>query len=170
MSEDRNRNFLRHYTPVQGALMRYVCCLHPNFSEVEDLLQDVVVVAWEKFPEFEAQGGDFRSWIFAVARYKILNSKRQYLRSCRKLDAARDKLAESAAIELASASAERQQALARCLGKLSDKHQQLLARRYSEKASCQDLAVQMRQSETQIRSQLYRLRNLLRDCITEATR
>jgi RNA polymerase sigma-70 factor, ECF subfamily len=172
MSDDRHKRFLRLYTPVQSALLRYVCTLHPNFSEVEDILQDVVVVAWEKFPEYESAESeyDFASWIFGVARYKILHSKRKFMRSNRLLEEAQDHLAQQYAVDFAGEAIERQQALARCIRKLSDKHRTLVIKRYFEKVSCFDLAEQLQQTDTQIRSQLYRLRGILRNCISEVAR
>jgi RNA polymerase sigma-70 factor, ECF subfamily len=169
-NDDRHKHFLRLYTPVQSAFLRYVCTLHPNFSEVEDVLQDVVVVAWEKFPEFESTESDFASWIFGVARYKILHSKRKFLRSNRVLEEAQDHLAQQYAVDLAENALERQQALAKCIGKLSDKHRDLVIKRYFDKMRCLDLAAQLQQTDTQIRSQLLRLRHILKDCIAEAAR
>ena len=52
--EELHREFLRLYTPTQNSLFRYICSQHPNISEAEDILQDVVTVAWEALSDGRA--------------------------------------------------------------------------------------------------------------------
>ncbi|MEN9359088.1 MAG: hypothetical protein RL095_623 [Verrucomicrobiota bacterium] len=166
MEGDRHSEFLRLYTEVQGPLFRYICALHPNFSEVDDIVQEVAVTAWAKFGEFPPGGEGFRGWIFGVARHKILHSKRKFLRGSQLLDRAQEELAAQHCSSSTPVSETRISALSTCLAQLPEKHRDLLRLRYHDKLSCIDLAVRFQHSHEQVRVQLHRLRAALKSCIS----
>ncbi|MEY5012122.1 MAG: hypothetical protein RLZZ253_3261, partial [Verrucomicrobiota bacterium] len=45
--------------------------LVPQWTDADDVMQDVSVVLWEKFPALP-ESQDFRVWAFGVARYEVL--------------------------------------------------------------------------------------------------
>ena len=63
----------------QPSLRGLVRCLLVRSSDVEDVLQEVNSVLWEKASEFQA-GTDFWAWASQIARYKALNNIRKYSR------------------------------------------------------------------------------------------
>ena len=53
----------------QSRLRAFVRCLLVRSSDVDDLLQQVNVVLWEKADEFQP-GTDFGAWASQIARFK----------------------------------------------------------------------------------------------------
>ncbi|NQZ57524.1 MAG: sigma-70 family RNA polymerase sigma factor [Lentisphaeraceae bacterium] len=167
--DELHREFLRLYTPTQNSLFRYICSQHPNISEAEDILQDVVTVAWEKFESFNSEDSKFTAWLITIARNKILHSKRQFLRKRKFLDKSQDGLAEDYFTPYDfSKYEEKEEALSSCLAELSEDHKSLLQMRYYEKYSCLDLATHFKRSHNQVRTQLHRLRSALKTCINQS--
>ncbi|MCK4999644.1 MAG: sigma-70 family RNA polymerase sigma factor [Anaerohalosphaera sp.] len=70
-----------HYCKLHA----YVLCMTTNVVDTDDILQDVALVMWEKFEEYEP-GTDFVAWAKAIARYKILNFRKKQGRLKLQLD------------------------------------------------------------------------------------
>ncbi|MFN9878189.1 MAG: sigma factor, partial [Planctomycetota bacterium] len=64
-----------HQTRLRGL----VRCLLVRPADVDDVLQEVNTVLWEKASEFQA-GTDFWAWASQIARFKALNHLRKYSR------------------------------------------------------------------------------------------
>ena len=66
--------FYGHYSAYIAAVIRN---LNVSASEVDDLIQKVMVVSWEKIGEFEydRKRGLFRSWLVRIARNMVMNHK-----------------------------------------------------------------------------------------------
>ncbi len=62
--------------PHQASLQRYVRCMLRDTSRTEDVLQDSVLAAFERFSDFEL-GTNFRAWIFRFVTHRILNENRK---------------------------------------------------------------------------------------------
>ena len=160
--------FLRAYTEHEPALRAFVRRLVPLRSDADDILQDIAVVLWEKFPAFES-GSDFRAWAFKVARYEIL----AWIR-----DRSRDRLVldEDVALTLADESAEedrflqdQREALASCMQKIPEKNRHLILHAYSRETSTEALAGQSGRSVPGFYQWLHRMRQLLLECIQKAS-
>jgi len=76
-----NTDFIREFAPVQHHLHMYIRSLVPNFSDADDLLQEVAATAWKKYESFDSEKSEFKSWLFGIARNKALHSKRRFLRT-----------------------------------------------------------------------------------------
>ena len=59
--------FVKH----QLALRAFILSLEPNFTDAEDLLQEVFLVITRKANEFE-EGTNFFAWGCTIARYKLI--------------------------------------------------------------------------------------------------
>ncbi|MEM1062637.1 MAG: sigma factor, partial [Planctomycetota bacterium] len=75
----RQEIFLELLDGVYVDLHAYVRSLILNRSDSDDVLQDVCVVLWTKFDEFEF-GTSFRKWALAVAYQRA----RAYWRDCKR--------------------------------------------------------------------------------------
>lgn len=146
---------LRHRHPLLAYL--YACV--PDAHAVEDLFQEVCLVAVQKAAEFE-DGTDFAAWARTIARHKV----REHLRSRRgvTLDEA---FFDALGAAFAPIDADRRKdALRHCLGGLEKRARQILSWRYDEGLSPAEIAGRTGQSRAAVNSILQRVRETLRDC------
>lgn len=68
--------FLALLRPLQRQLELYARRMLRDASQAEDILQDAVLEAWRRFPEF-AVGTNFRAWVYRFLTHKILNANRR---------------------------------------------------------------------------------------------
>lgn len=117
----------RHQSRLRGFLR----CLLVNPGDIDDLLQEINAVLWEKREEFRP-GTDFWAWASQVARYKVLNHVRKRTREQTAFDMLiLERLADVAASKLETLN-RRREALEHCLGQLPPAQRQLLDLRYAE--------------------------------------
>jgi RNA polymerase sigma-70 factor (ECF subfamily) len=163
MDDDRAR-FVAEITRHQTRLRGFLRCLLVRPSDVDDLLQEVNAVLWQKADEFRA-GTDFWSWASQVARYKAYNQLRRY---------GRDRLVFDDALmaELATVAAEkardldrRRDALDQCLKRLSAPQRQLVDLRYAAGQTVEAMSRAIGRPEGSLRQALYRIRTTLLACI-----
>ncbi len=126
--------FTTLWTQGQTTVFAVISATITNFTDAEDVLQKVSMVAISKFDNFEADGSvnAFIAWTIAIARFEIL----RYLR-----DRATDRheyIAESlgqiaeAFSEIAPEYDGRREALAQCMKQLKGRSRAVLEKRYGE--------------------------------------
>ncbi len=165
--EHIEQTFARLLMQAQPALQGYVSSQIPDPLTVEDVLQEVAGVLWEKFEDFEL-GTNFVAWSISIARYKVLHAKRAYARRRLLLS---DELLDRAAAYFSACTLEedtrRLKALRECVQGLGEHQQGLLQAFYAESRSCIVIAETLGRTPVQVRKQLSRLRQALRRCITK---
>lgn len=131
-----------------------------------DLVQEILVEAYFHLGRYQA-GRDFGAWLRGVARNHVREMLRSRSRETRLLQSYRDRLAE----RLADADscdrheASMSEAHRRCREQLPPHSVQVLALRYEEDLSHQDIASRLGKSMEAVKQLLYRVHLLLRDCI-----
>ena len=157
--------FVVHLTGTQSALAFYVRGLMPGDTEVDEVIQQVNALAWQKRNDFEL-GTNFRAWIYAIARYEVLNYRKQQARHSRLLLS--EELDAIVAQELEGVDddfAERQSALQECLARLKPANRELLLARYGTTESIAEYAARVGRSLRGVRVTLTRLKSQLAACI-----
>jgi RNA polymerase sigma-70 factor (ECF subfamily) len=148
----------------QPRLRAFVRCLLVRSSDVDDLLQEVNAVLWEKAGEFQP-GTEFWAWASQIARFKVLNQVRKYRRERLVFDeTAMQRMAEMAERKLQTLDA-RREALDHCLKLLPPAQRRLLDLRYASDRSIESIADSIGRPTGSIRQTLYRIRAALRACI-----
>ena len=148
----------------QPRLRAFVRCLLVRHSDVDDLLQEINVVLWEKADEFQ-QGTDFWAWASQIARYKVLNQVRKYGRERLVFDEATlQQIIETSDRKLQQLDA-RREALDHCLKQLPPAQRQLLDFRYGSDQSIEKIAEKIGRPAGSIRQTLHRIRTALLACI-----
>lgn len=150
----------RHQPRLRGL----VRCLLVRPSDVDDLLQEVNKVLWEKAAEFEP-GTDFWAWASQVARYKAFNMVRRYGREVLICDESLlDQLAATASQKLHDLD-RRREALDDCLKRLPPAQRQLVELRYGANQTVEAVARAIGRPNGSVRQTLYRIRAALQGCI-----
>ncbi len=170
---DRNEQFVLLFAEHEVDLRSYVLALLPRWDDAREVMQQVSLLLWRKFDQFD--GGEdphraFIRWGCQIADYEVLNFRRKRQRdrllfSDELLQTLADtRLAHQDGLEL------RREALARCLGRLSTRDRELIARRYVEGAKAKDLAAERGQPADTIYKALRQIRLRLHECINRTLR
>lgn len=150
----------RHQSRLRG----FVRCLLVRPSDVDDILQEVNSVLWEKGDEFQP-GTDFWGWASQIARFKVLNHVRKLGRERLVFDdAILEQLAEVAASKLEQLD-QRRVALDHCLQQLPPPQRQLIDLRYTAGHTIELIGESIGRPAGSVRQALYRIRCTLQDCI-----
>ena len=164
VSEASQEVIVREIARCQSRLRAFVRCLLVRCSDVDDVLQDINAVLWEKADEFKP-GTDFWAWASQIARYKVLNQLRSYGRERLVFDLATvERLADLAEHRLKELDA-RREALEECLNKLAPSQRQLIDLRYVDGHAIDRIAETVGRSAGAVRQTLYRIRAVLLECI-----
>jgi RNA polymerase sigma-70 factor (ECF subfamily) len=135
-----------------------------NEKDAEDLLQETATILWDKYEEFK-EGTNFNSWAFVIAR----NRACLYLRKKKNGPFYfSDNLYEdimTRSEEHLDASADRLDALKRCLKKLSEGDSMLLRLRYKSNIPTINISELLGRPVNSVYKSLSRIHTLLRQCI-----
>ncbi len=122
-------------TEIQLPLRLYVHSLLPGESSAQDVAQQANATLWRKRADFTL-GTNFKAWAFSVARYEVLDFRKQQARDSRLVFSA--ELEETFAEELAKRDDDLDQrpaALKQCLIKLRPQDRELLLHRYASEGT-----------------------------------
>jgi len=159
-------NFVAQLTEIQLLLRLYVHSLMPGDAAAHDVVQQANATLWRKRDEF-APGTNFKAWTFSVARYEVLNHRKQQARDSWLLfgEELEQVLADDL-LERADDTERRHEALQGCLKKLRPQDRELLMHRYTATAgSLEDFAQPIGRSVGGLKVTLHRLRNALLGCV-----
>lgn len=161
---DPNEGFLRLWTHHEPELRAFVHACIPQAAEVDEVMQEVSLAAWRKFPTL-ADYAQFPRWACLIAHYEILMARRRFARSRLVLD--EDivaKLAEEGAEEM-SVRHRQLDALDACITKLPRERREVALAAYAPGASMKNLAAQLGRTEGSLYQLLARIRQELLRCV-----
>jgi len=159
-----HRRFLKHFLTHQGVLRVYLLAATGDAVEADDLLQDVSIVLWEHFYEFD-EARPFRNWALGVARIEVLKWRQQ---RARRREVLSEEVLESmaeAADELEQAVGEQRGLLRVCLEDLAAGVREVVKLRYMDALSIAGIAARTGRSGEAIEMVLVRARRVLRECV-----
>ena len=163
-SEDDD-GFVSLLTEIQLPLLAYIRSLLPGDRNASDVAQQANATIWQKRRDFEL-GSDFRAWAFAVARFEVLNYRKQQIRDSRLVFS--DTLEQTFTDEMAARSGQfeaTREALQHCLAQLNPNERELVMTRYDSSTKLTDYASESNRSVGGLKVALYRLRSKLHDCV-----
>ncbi|MEM9411522.1 MAG: sigma factor, partial [Planctomycetota bacterium] len=74
-----NSEFVRLVAIHDRTIRGYVRSLLPQSEYVDDVMQEVLVIAWKKFSDLR-DSKDFDRWACTIAKYQVLNFRRRMAR------------------------------------------------------------------------------------------
>lgn len=164
LNDQHHDQFLRCFAEHEPALRTFVRSLLPSLADVSEVVQEVAVVLWQKFGEFDT-GRDFRKWAFGVARYEALAYLRDKVRDRHVFnDELVGRLADEAAAAEQRHDAHRE-ALETCLQKLPERQRELVLSAYAKGTRMDELAAQRGQTAMSLYKLLHRIRQALLECV-----
>ena len=133
--------FLKLYLANEKRINGYVRAIIPNWSDVDDVVQEIATVMWSKFIEFE-KDTNFTAWALKIAHFQVLNYYK--MRKNNKLYFSEDTI--SALSENLTSKRpridERLSILKKCLQKLSSDELLLIQMRYEPGSSTKSVSRQ----------------------------
>jgi len=161
---DPHEDFLRLFTHHEPELRAFVRACLPRAEDVDEVMQEVSLVAWRKFSTL-TEAAQFPRWTCVIARYEILKFRRAHARDRLVLDEdIIDQLAEEGAEEMPLR--QRQlKALDDCIAKLPRERRELALAAYAPETSMKSLAAQLGRTEGSLYQLLARIRQELLRCI-----
>jgi RNA polymerase sigma-70 factor (ECF subfamily) len=164
-AEDRRAEFALLLRSHQTQLFGYIYSLVRNFDDADDLFQQMSLVLWDKFDQFDSSRS-FVNWACGVARFEVLNFVRAR---------GRNRLYFSDELSLVLVEAqesleherleERREALSGCMQRLRQKDRELVEAFYARPACIHDVARSSGRSTQSLHNSLRRIRRALFECV-----
>ncbi|MBR2894365.1 MAG: sigma-70 family RNA polymerase sigma factor [Oscillospiraceae bacterium] len=156
--DDRGMDaLLRHY----GPLMRYIISpILSNAEDREECLSEAAMRVWEKITQYDDTRGSFHAWLTAIARNTALNRQRRTTSVDSEIPESTP--APEPTPEEQVLREERQNAVKRALGQLSQTERNLFYRKYYYLQSTAQIASELGMTERAVEGKLYRLKKRIR--------
>ncbi len=157
------KTFMRLWSRSAPRIRGYIYTLTGSVSEIDDLLQQVSLIAWQKFASYEA-GTDFFRWVSRIAHLEVLQHFRKQKRIAVPSQELMDSLAEETEkmfIQLNSQG----EMLNQCLKKLKTEDQELVYLRYHDEVSIQEIAHRIGRSGSAVYKAFHRIHEQLYQCV-----
>ncbi len=166
MTNNNNKKdeFVSLYVKHETALKSYILSLVGNWSDADEVMQEVSMIIWRKFDQL-TDSYKFMRWACSVARFQAYNFRRKKMRNKFVFSPdLLDTLAEEG-VECMENTLAEHQALNHCLERLKRDDRKLLRDRYTG-STVQEIARQSDRSANALYKSIRRLRALLLQCIT----
>ena len=164
--DDRAEQFIRLLAENERRLTAYVMALLPHSADAEDVLQETKLAIWRSFDQFE-EGTSFGAWARTIAFHRILDFRKRKARENQRIcfsDECCRMLAQT--IEDGTARREEQmKSLMNCVAQLQPVHRKILALRYFDHLTIDQVAERVGRSVGATYRALSRIRLALRDCV-----
>lgn len=165
--EAKNREFLGLFTAHESTIHAYVRRLVPRREDALDVMQEVAIVLWKKFDQFEADG-DFRRWALGVARFEVLAWRRNIARERERIIISQETielLARETEADADQLDLEREAILQHCLNQLKSEQRSAIEAMYgNDSEDSSTLADQFGKTLTGFYQWIYRIRQKLSKC------
>lgn len=158
---ERHAQFLRHYAESEVALHTFVRSLVSTRQMASEVMQDVILVLWEKFDA----AADFQGWAFGVAKNVALRHLRRQSRDRHVFDDELVNQLADDAVALVPVHDGHREALERCLDKLPAAQRELVLTAYTKGTRMDELATRRGQTPMALYKLLHRIRQALLECV-----
>jgi RNA polymerase sigma-70 factor (ECF subfamily) len=167
LMDDRNyKIYVNLLQSNEAALRCFIRSLMPSWNDVDDVMQEVSLVLWEKFEEFD-QDSHFLKWAYVVARFKVMNFQSKKGREKLQFD---DELMELMAQEIEVEEDLRkteEKALWDCMHNLTSGRRQLLLKTSQKGVTIKSLAEKMGKTPKSLYRTIDRIKVMLQQCIRQ---
>jgi RNA polymerase sigma factor (sigma-70 family) len=148
------------------ALYRYVRSrLAPRYDQVDDLLQEVFLTAWQSLKQYRG-AGSLQAWVMGIARHKVEDYYRERLRAPESMEDADldpDKSTSVPEIHRLLEEDQLRENTQRVLAALPEQYRLVLLWRYWEQSSAREMALKTNKTEKAIERLLARARAEFRE-------
>ena len=158
-------DFLRLFVGHEQALRAYARVLLPSWQAIDEVMQEVSVVMWNKLGQLESVDG-FLPWAKVIVRFEALRLRRDFARDRHVFsDDLCELLADEAAEVAEDVWVQERAALRGCLAELSPDHRELVLAPYAGEGRVLRIAHETGRTANSLYKLLGRLRDKLAECV-----
>jgi len=157
--------FIADLTRYQPQLQGFIAASVGNPVASLDILQNTNLSLWSKSKAYDPSR-PFLPWALTFARFEVLAYFRDRKRDRHAFSSDLVELMFDTAGGMVEEIPERQLALRKCLGLLSEEHRQLLTLKYVNKLSLVQISGMLDTTVAAVKCKLSRIRRKLADCVT----
>ncbi|MEO0477831.1 MAG: sigma-70 family RNA polymerase sigma factor [Planctomycetota bacterium] len=157
--------FVALLTRHQPGLHNYLTALVGNPADVDDLMQEVSVALWHRYPKYDPQRPFFK-WACGVAYIEVLRYRQRRARDRHWFSESVLESLSAQFIEKATMGEHRREALSECLASLRAADYQLIHQRYTHGVSVTSLAGEYGHTANAIYKRLAKIRDQLYRCVS----
>lgn len=162
-SDDREQ-FVRLLVRNDRAIRAWLRASLPTMNDVDEVMQEVSVVAWRKFDQLD-DPVNFQRWVCVIARYEILMYRRKKARDRLVLGKEIEQLIADEGENELELREQQLGALEHCVRKLPESKRELVMDIYSSGQPMNAVAKQLGTSNAALYKSISRVRKSLLDCI-----
>lgn len=162
--EDKTDLFLRLLMTHQSRLFAYLLALVSNYSDAEDILQELTVTLLHQFDKF-TPGTNFLAWARTIAFYEVMKYRKKQPRQMKFFSEETLKSIADFCENNPASSDLMIEAAEQCIQKLPDRDKQLVILRYSQDATTKNIADRLGISIYSVYRAIERIHNVLLRCI-----
>ncbi|MBS0187375.1 MAG: sigma-70 family RNA polymerase sigma factor [Planctomycetes bacterium] len=150
-------------------LSAYLRSLLGSSSQVDDLFQEVLVVAWRRFSDYDRMR-PFDAWLRGIARFQVLENARKsgHCLACtdpHTLDLLDARYSAFSTLGSQSAFADQVDRLLTCLGALPQTMREVMELAYARGMMLKQIAAALSVEEETVKKRVQRTRSTLADCL-----
>jgi RNA polymerase sigma-70 factor, ECF subfamily len=161
------QEFLKHFLAHQEDLRAFICAMIRDRHTCDDILQDVAMILWEKFDQYDA-ARSFGAWARGIAANRVLQTYAKVKRDPAPLSPeVIQAVLEAFDASEPDRSRPESEALKKCMEILPEKSKLLVELRYQRSLKLKDMAEHLKTSLDAVHKALSRIRSSLRDCVEQ---
>ena len=161
---DPHEAFVRAFARHESTLRAFVRAMLGNWEDVDEVMQEVAVVAWKKFHSLDDLE-QFPRWLCVIARYEVLKYRRAKVRDRLVLNEDIVQLLAEEGLDELPLRQRQHEALEGCLDKLPEARRKLVLQAYAPGVSIKQMAEQVGRSPAALYQLLSRIRRELVACV-----
>jgi RNA polymerase sigma-70 factor (ECF subfamily) len=162
-----HEGFVRLLVQHDRVIRAFLRSMLPSGLDVDEVMQEVSVVAWRKFDQLDSPE-NFRRWVCVIARYEVLMYRRKKARDRLVLGEEIEQLIAAEGIEELDLRERQLDALSACLNKLPAERKKLTMLVYQSEQPMKQIAAQIGKTPEALYKVLSRTRRDLLQCIQRA--
>lgn len=164
--QDNNEAFIRLFSKHETTIRRYTLSLLPDWTVLDDILQETSVAMWRKFDQYDSNQS-FANWACRFAYYEVLRYRKRQRKYRFFSDATLELLAQETPEPKSGLREERRQALGVCVESLPEDDRDLVGLRYATSKTIAELSSEIDVPAVSLYRQLERIRRSLLNCVNK---
>jgi RNA polymerase sigma-70 factor (ECF subfamily) len=156
--------FMRLYLAHEYRIRGYIRCLVKHYADVDDVLQNAVVVMWQKYRSLESHD-HFLRWALAIARFEVLKHFEKKRNRLQMFSSELFSVMEEKTADIVQNQDRRREALQECIESLRQQDKDLLRLRYQINSTTRNVAKTLGRSIDAVYKALNRIHQKLLLCI-----